>query len=174
MQLEVITTSYDAHQDRLCLDGQSAAGDVVGLWLTYRLLRKLLPMLLRLITPAAETRDQRNILAQWSLAAAQTPPEMEKQVTPLARKSADSHPPLHSRWLISSINLQSSPNRATLVLQISPNKPVATISFGGEHLRQWMAIVYRLWKRAGWPEDQWPVWVRQAQSEATPRPVVMH
>lgn len=43
--LQRITTEYRAQEDRLCLTGERANGDAVVLWLTQRLLNRLVPHL---------------------------------------------------------------------------------------------------------------------------------
>ena len=44
--LERVTTRYSVAQDRICLAGELPGGSPVVLWLTQRLLRRLLPPLL--------------------------------------------------------------------------------------------------------------------------------
>ena len=44
--LERVTTRYSVKQDRICLAGELPGGSPVVLWLTQRLLRRLLPPLL--------------------------------------------------------------------------------------------------------------------------------
>ncbi len=174
MELQTFTTRYNAHQDRLCIDGQTFGGEVISLWLTYRLLRNLLPALLQLVTPAADTKDKSNILAEWALTTAQAQQRPEKAVRkPIQDRPRPNTPPPAS-WLISSIELKSSPQRALLVFCISEHKSVAVVSLKPEHLRQWLGIVYRMWKRAGWPENEWPSWMRGTETSSTPDNLIVH
>jgi len=174
LELQTFTTLYNVHQDRLCIDGQTCSGEVVSLWFTYRLLRKLLPSLLQLITPVAETEDKSNILAEWALTTAQAhhKPEMAVRIPP-AQNTQRTNAPLPASWLIRSIELKSSPKRALLVFCISDHKAVANVSLNPEHLRLWLGIVYRLWKRAGWSENEWPNWMSAAEMSSTSTNVVL-
>ena len=43
--LRRMTTEYRAQEDRLCLTGERTGGDAVVLWLTQRLLNRLVPHL---------------------------------------------------------------------------------------------------------------------------------
>ena len=102
LELQTFTTRYNPHQDRLCIDGQTFGGEVISLWLTYRLLRNLLPALLQLITPAAETEDKSNILAEWALTTAQAQQKPEKAVRKPVQNSPRTNTPPPASWLISA------------------------------------------------------------------------
>lgn len=175
MELQKFTTYYGKHQDRLCIDGQSTGGDIVSLWLTYRLLRQLVPALLKLVTPAADNHDKAATLAKWALDNARTQQKPAKAVTPtLEPGPTGAATPSSACWLISAIGLKSSPHCAILVFRISADKTVATITFKPEHLRQWLSIVYRLWNAAGWPTNEWPSWVKDTENPAAPESLVRH
>ena len=175
MELKKFTTKYNPHQDRLCIDGQSARGEVVSLWLTYRLMRHLIPLLINLVTPAADAQDKASTLAEWAMSSAKAQQKPEAAVTRLVVPNgprADAPTPVS--WLVSSVELKSSPKRAILVFSLLANKPVATIELSPEHLRQWLSIVYRLWVGAGWPTNEWPAWVKETEKPATPQGAVLH
>ena len=175
MELQKLTTYYHKHQDRLCIDGQNAEGEIIRLWLTYRLLRQLIPALLNLVTPAADTNEKSATLAEWALTNARAKQKPAKAVTPPPTSAAPgvgtTSPP---SWLISAIALKKSPKRAVMVFRISANKAVATIAFTPEHLRQWLSIVFRLWNSAGWPTNEWPNWVKDTAKSAAPEGAVLH
>ena len=177
MELSKVTTRYSAHQDRLCIDGQSADGQVVSLWLTCRLMRHLIPLLIKLITPAADAADKATTLAEWALTSAkaqQKPqPPVTRRAVPRAGSPATQTPPA-ANWLVSTIELKSSPKQAVLVFRLSANQDVATIAFPPVHLRQWLSIVYRHWCGAGWPINEWPSWIREAESPSAPEGAVLH
>lgn len=175
MELQKFTTRYNPYQDRLCIDGQDPAGAVVRLWLTYRLSRQLIPLLVKLITPAADGEEKSVILAEWALsnACAQQGPE-----TAVRRPSVDSRSPPPAEppvvWLVSSIELKASAKQAVLGFRSGEDKVVASVSLRPDHLRQWLSIVYRLWRNAGWPNKEWPAWLEQVHMAAAPRSEVLH
>lgn len=167
MEFEKFTTRYDEYQDRICVDGQTAAGQVTTLWLTYRLLRRLLPVLLEIITPAPGADPNAATLAAWELNTARARQKPQKAVVrPPARIPAVAGKPTAlstqqpSGWLVQSIDLKSLPTRTLLVFRTAVSEEEATFAFGADHLRQWLAIVYGQWQVAGWSLEVWPAWVK--------------
>jgi hypothetical protein len=175
MELQKFTTRYNPYQDRLCIDGQSAAGTVVRLWLTYRLSRQLVPLLARLITPVADGEQMAATLAEWALSNAclqQRPEAAVRRPSVTGWPGPNAEPP--AGWLVSAIELKSSPKRAVLAFRSAEDKVVASVALQPDHLRQWLSIVYRLWRNAGWPSKEWPAWLEQAQTAAAPGSEVLH
>lgn len=173
MEILKFTTRYDALQDRLCIDGEDRDGRIVSLWLTHRLLRRLIPALVKLITPVAESEDKVAVLAEWALDFAKTQQKPELPVTPQPVPTSPGRmvaPPDH--LLISSIELKNSTRRVELVFCLPTNTPVATIEFNAETLRQWLSIVYRLWTGADWTLVEWPAWMQPPASQGTARALV--
>jgi hypothetical protein len=175
MQLQKITTRYSVHQDRLYIDGQFANGEIVRLWLTYRLMRELLPPLLKLITPQAQTEAKAAILAEWALTHARSRQQSEKPVSPPAAgaEKGSRQPAPPASCLVGAIELKPTPKSVTLAFKRWGNQPVADLEFKPEHLRQWLSIVYGLWNRAGWPDNEWPDWVKKMPT-LKPDDVIVH
>lgn len=178
MEIEKLTTRYDENQDRICVDGQSTSGEVATLWLTNRLLLRLLPQLFEIVAPGAGVDHNAETVAAWELATARTrqkpqkavlpPPAVRQPASARAGKRTVEPPPQPSGWLVQSINIKSSATRTLLVFRTASGEE-ASVAFTAEQLRQWLSIVHGQWRRAGWPLAVWPGWVKKAAVD-TPRP----
>lgn len=171
LELQRFTTRYSASEDRICIEGLSVQDEVVHLWLTCRMLRQLLPPLLGLITPAAETLELVTVMARWALAKARSQHQAVSAVVPSVQKQPAIDPPLPTCWLVRSIDVKSSAQQALVTFNVVDSQAIATIAFTPARLRQWLGIVHRLWQRAGWPEHAWPGWM---QEEVGPMNNVVH
>lgn len=164
MEFEKLTTRYDEYQDRICVDGQTAHGEVVTLWLTYRLLQRLMPLLLEVITPLPGTAPDVDLLAAWELSKARAQQKPQKAVerppvqvpSGVGETMASSAAPI---WLVESVDLKGSPALTSMVFRTGTGEAV-TIAFSVEQLRQWVAIVYGHWQIAGWSLTVWPDWIK--------------
>jgi len=41
----------------------------------------------------------------------------------------------------------------------------ADLALEDQHLRQWLAILHRLWNQAQWPSTIWPKWITDVAPE---------
>lgn len=175
MEFEKLTTRYDEYQDRICVDGQTAHGEVVTLWLTYRLLQRLLPLLLEVITPLPGTDPNVDLLAAWELskARAQQKPQKAVERPPVQVPSGAGETMASTAapfWLVESVELKGSTPTQTRMSFRTGTGEAASITFSAEQLRQWVSIVYSQWQIAGWSPAVWPDWLRgvaETQSQDT-------
>lgn len=175
MELQQFTTRYNAHQDRLSIEGQSTEGEAICLWLTYRMMRQLVPLVVKLSIPVADAEDKAMTLAAWALSSASVANSPENKTAPASINHTPGTNTLPvCSCLISAIEVKSTPKQAVLRFRIGSNKEVAVIDFKPEHLRQWLGIVHRLWNEAGWPTTVWPQWVKAAETPVAPVGSVWH
>ena len=170
MKLHKFTTRYCQYQDRLCIDGQAASGDILSLWLTHRLMRNLLPELIKLITPVTEGASHSDTLAQWELAHAQANQKVDTPVEVPSHTETES-PSTNS--LISSVNMSSTAQQVLMTFSTTQSQ-VATIEFSPDHIRQWVSILYRTWRSTGWTTEVFPTWMQETESPALSANIVMH
>ncbi|TSE35323.1 hypothetical protein Tfont_02297 [Tepidimonas fonticaldi] len=165
-ELQRITTEYSEAEDRLRLAGEDAQGQTVVLWLTQRLLSRLVAHLCRWLeqqggnAPLVEVRQE---FAQQKARAELAP-------QPPVRADAETQ-----GVLVHSVDLKRS--RAGLVLHFKGvgGNVVASLKLQPKPLRQWLNIVYDQYLQAGWPTTVWPAWVAEAKPAATPaRAAVLH
>lgn len=164
--LERLTTEYVELEDRLCLRGEDAEGRVHAFWLTQRLSRRLLPVLLRWLegeTPADPAH------AAWLQGFAQD----------AARAHFEPQPPVppgpaQPAWLAAEIDLRTAAGALALTVRGARPGEAARLDFGAQALRQWLDIVRRVWDQAGWPASDWPAWMAPSPRQVAPSGQALH
>lgn len=154
-----VTTRYDSGQDRFSLAGELPQGLPVVLWLTQRLLLRLLPPLLAWLqehdAPQQHEPRQRlyaDTLQGFAQQAACAGLEPQMPVPVLAASP---------EWLVESVNLARGPAGVRLVF-LGRQGPVAAMVMSAQALRQWLGIVCHAWRQAPWPMEPWPGWLVEA------------
>ena len=186
LELQRITTQYDAPQDRICLLAQANDNGLsYTLWFTQRLMRLLLPTLWQWLeqhdTPAAThpaTTAHSGHTEAWNEMAQQAACAQRTEDTPSVRPHTFSQ-----QWLVCSIQLQASTQAVQLHLsstQGSDATPTlgdasAQLTLSALLLRQWLAILLSLHQQAEWPTDHWPQWLTHASgTPAAPKQALLH
>ena len=157
--LERVTTRYSVAQDRICLAGELPGGSPVVLWLTQRLLRRLLPPLLAwlqeqggaayTVMGSALYADALQGFAQQA-ARAQLQPQAPVQV-----------PEGSLSCLVEGVDMGRSPEAVRLVFRDAQGV-VAAMVLQPQPLRQWLSILFDAWRQAEWPLEVWPDWLRES------------
>jgi hypothetical protein len=178
--LQKFTTEFLPEEDRLRLSGELENGQPVVLWLTQRLLRRLMPHLCAWLekqpvpgmsgaqVPAmAVEREQVQHIAQQAAQGALQ-----------AHQQAPVQAPLDAfNGLVQIVTLETVGARLHLVLRVE-QEPAAefSVSFAPMGLRQWLGIVYRHYETAQWPLEIWPQWMalRATPGHDQPVPAVLH
>lgn len=164
--LQRLTTEYIDAEDRIRLAGEDSQGQTVVLWLTQRLLNRLVPHLCQWLdqrvgaTPLTEVRQE----------FAQQKARAELALQPPVRTEPDVQ-----GMLIHSVDLKPSHAGLGLNFKDVGGNVIASLQLQPRPLRQWMNIVYDQYLQAGWPTTVWPAWVAEAkQSQAPSRAAVLH
>ena len=168
-----VTTQYDLEQDRIRLTGETSQGKVQEIWLTQRLLNRVLPGLwqwLQALPTVGVAADQR---AARSIADPQRQQALQEFAQQQASASLPEQAPVVADtmslpWLVRSAQLQSSSNTAVLRLYSAaevekaqqPGNFSTSISMNPMQLRQWLGIVLNEYRRAEWSIDNWPQWMQ--------------
>jgi len=165
--LQRLTTQYLDVEDRMRITGAASSGEAIVIWLTQRLLTRLLPHLLKQLqmqtataatipTDAVQTEMVQTFAQQ--AARAQLPEQSPVQVLP------ESH-----SWLAESIdvttkNKTDDPSQDQLIkfLFKGINKEQASIAMPSTQLRQWLNILHDQWLLSGWSMSLWPDWVTES------------
>ena len=178
--LQKFTTEFIPEEDRLRLSGEVEGGQQVVLWLTQRLLRRLVPHLCAWLekqpvpgvsgarVPAmAVEREQVHHIAQQ---AAQGALQAQKQAPVQA-------PPDAFNGLVQIVKLETVDARLHLVLRVEQERAQEfSVAFAPTGLRQWLGIVYRHYESAQWPLEIWPQWMALRATPGQDQPVsaVLH
>ena len=160
--LERLTTRYSSTEDRMRVAGALPDGQPVVLWMTQRLLLRLLPRLFQWL----ETHG----VGPSSLVEAATPALYCDAIQSFAQQAALQQlvpqPPVHTpaqtpQALVESVSVGQSPACVHLVLKDAADSLHVGLALGAQPLRQWLAILCRQWLEAQWPMDVWPAWLQE-------------
>lgn len=178
--LQKFTTEFLPEEDRLRLSGVLEDGQPVVLWLTQRLLRRLVPHLCawlekqpvpgvsgaRVPAMAVEREQVQHIAQQAAQGALQ------------AQKQAPVQAPAYAfNGLVQIVKLETVGARLHLVLRVEQEPAMEfSVAFAPTGLRQWLGIVYRHYETAQWPLEIWPQWMalRATPGQDQPLSAVLH
>ena len=162
--LQRITTEYVEVEERVRLTGEIEAADTVVLWLTRRLLDRLVPYLTLWLERQHGDVPHPDLLLSFAQQAAQG------GVTPQAPVPAWS---TSRQWLVQAIDLQPGDERVQLVFK-GGEAQSAGIGFASTPLRQWLGILRQAYVKALWPLESWPRWMADADPTSATQSVVLH
>lgn len=148
LEIEKFTTLYSGPEDRIRLAGVRADGSAIVLWLTQRLIKRMLPH----IVVWLETHDR-----------AGKSPTVQSFRQQAARANHIAQPPVdvgpqETSWLVHSIDVASNPRVLRLIFK-DKDAPKAIVPLSAEAARQWLNILHKAHQRAQWPSDYWPSWI---------------
>lgn len=152
-KLKKITVQYVETEDRLRLLGEVLAGPVVVLWLTQRLIRRLIPQLCKCLEQELGTTPMSEIKQEFAQQKARV--DLERQFPVRFEMDAEG-------VLVQSINLTPSSIGINLQFRDKGSNILASFQFQPKSLRQWLNILYDQCLGAGWPTDTWPTWMSES------------
>ena len=159
--LQRVTSEYIESEDRIRLTAISNAEETLILWITQRLLVRLIthflgwlekeaPEVARSSAVGSEAKSALQGMAQQSAAA-----KLQEQSAVTA--TSDS-----TTLLVKEIDIKMSEEAVLLVFKCDDDQK-AELSFTVQQLRQWLGMIHRLWRQAEWPLSIWPEWMDDNQ-----------
>jgi hypothetical protein len=149
LELKRITTLYEADQDRMSLTAQLGDGSFARIWLTQRIVNRLIPALINQVRPDHVDGTYADVIAG---VAQQRAVERHEPQAPVRAAEAG------HEWLVSKINMQIGQNGAILSF-CNADGETAKLAMNAELLRQWLAILRRVYLMAEWQGADWPRWM---------------
>lgn len=180
--LKKLTIDYVAVEDRVRLSGACEQGGQLGIWLTRRLLDRLVPVLLDWVE-----RQATDVPGRASPALTDRQGTLDRQLPraePLhgfaqqaARQRLKPQAPVRpraddARWLAVAVDIQRGRQGVRLVVRGAADSERAEFPLAVTPLRSWLNILHDAYRKADWPLDVWPDWVRDAATP--PRAAVRH
>lgn len=166
-QLRRVTTEYVDSEDRIRISGSCVDDGLVQLWLTRRLLDRLLPMVLHWLGSDAGAGSREAIMQEFEQQAAR------EAMAPLPAVQAQDE----SAMLVQAVDVTSGDSAVGLAFRSSvtpDDSPVYQIVLERQALRQWLSIMHDQYRKAEWPLDVWPAWISAAGEPALPAGVPVH
>lgn len=160
--LQKVTTEYVEAEDRIRLAGEIGPKHTVVIWLSLRLLQRLLPHLLQWL-------EQESVGSVVATQAAM--PWHEQAWQGFAQQAAQAQLPkqapvvatqAQATWLVHSIELAATPEQIQLIFKGAQDSEQASLGLVTQALRQWLGILYSVWQQAQWPLHIWPQWMQES------------
>jgi hypothetical protein len=165
VSIETLTLRYIPDQDRFRVDAKTRGNnDFLRLWLTRRLVDRLVPQLFSSMgSPEKSTvsDDIRQSVAQ------------RKAMAHKQKVNAVSMPESAPEWLVREVKLSNHP-RGVRVVFVGPKDTQAAIFFGRQQLRQWLSIVRHTYGQAGWSVDVFPEWMNEEHGSSVPKDRILN
>ncbi|MEX2131828.1 MAG: hypothetical protein WD772_10100 [Pseudohongiellaceae bacterium] len=158
--LQRITSLYIETEDRFQLTGETTAQGTVAIWLTQRLLSKLLPHLVNWLEQGGRAISLQSHVDERIIEHLQDFAQLDaqKDLTMQPAVSVSSETPV---WLAHTIDVVHLPDAIKLVIKGDNNRE-AGLLLNSKELRQWLSILRKLWTAAAWPDAFWPIWIKES------------
>lgn len=163
--LKRITTEYQPLEDRVRLSGEVASGSVIVVWLTQRLLYRLVPEMARWLE--AQERPAQDVVKVQSF-------KQQKASAMLRAQSAVPAEQATTDWLATAADVQRRPGLLLLVLRGANEEERVILELSPLALRQWLNMLLTAYARAEWPLTVWPLWMREQLVARAPLPQLLH
>lgn len=146
-KIERLTTEYVQEEDRIRLNLEDPMQKLTTLWLTQRLLNRMIPALVKVLEEETSGSPQARDLQAFTQQKAQR--EIEQEAPIAAAEHA---------WLVRRVDLTPRPKSITLVFSDNQSES-ARLEIPRTALRQWLSILRELYRRAEWSCEKWPDWL---------------
>ncbi len=155
------TTAYDPAQDRVRIMLEQADASVHVLWLTRRLLVRLVPEIVKILTTLPKLRADASPGSNVEQGRSQM-----GAIGQIAPQAPVGYQEAETETLVSSMRARLT-RQAVLIDFKDGEQTLQTLTFGETTLRQWLAVLHQNFHYAGWKDDIWPTWisVKAAQGE---------
>lgn len=170
--LQRLTTEYVEIEDRIRVSGELAGGGTVVLWLTQRLLDRLVPHLTAWLVrqgaaasgiPSVEAVHQ-DVVQGFAQQAARA------QLPPAAPVRAASP---QAAWRVDAVDITQGEDAVLLVFK-GEGGAQAVLHLAAQPLRQWLGIVFEQFLCGAWPTTAWPDWMGGTCPLTSPSAVALH
>lgn len=179
-KLQRITSIYSDVEDRFRITGEVSDESTRCLWLTQRLLLRLVPHILEWLNEIARAEGKGDLgqaelmqdFAQQAAKARLEPqaavpvptmpdPNAAIETTPDAATAGQQE----AIWLVKEVDISKSTNGILTLTFKHESANGVQLAMAPIELRQWLIILHSQWLQAGWPAAIWPEWV-----DTSPKP----
>ena len=166
--LQTITSEYIESEDRIRLTAITDAEETLILWITQRLLIRLLAHFLSWLEKEAPEVTRSSVIHNETKTALQ---EMAQQsaAANLKEQSAVTATRTSRALLVNEIDIKMGEEVVQLVFKCDAGQK-AELGFTIQQLRQWLRMIHSLWQQAEWPVSIWPDWMDDNQQVTSAAP----
>jgi hypothetical protein len=169
------TTNYETSEDRVKLSLELSEDEVQILWLTRRLLNRLVPPLVEHLHKTSgagvsvDTAPQGVRNTTTPARAAVQKFSQEAAVSAIERQPAvgsqGQRPSNNLSYLVTSVDIGLRAKGVTMGFK-SGEDLLHSLPFSEDALRQWLSIVCAQYKAGDWREGFWPTWIQPVNAPA--------
>lgn len=164
--LQRVTTEYVMAEDRIRLSGETADGQVAVIWLTQRMLNRLVSHLIRWLEDNGFSEGADNDLLQ-NFAQQAAEAALEPQAAVPAEAS-------EANWRVDEMDITTGSGGVSVIFK-SGEADSARVTMTANALRQWLGILHGQYVKGEWPTTIWPGWMRDAHNPtAKPDAMALH
>lgn len=162
--LERLTCEYIESEDRIRMSGDVASASPVVIWLTQRMLKRLIPALIPLLEDKRTAPHHAEVMQNFAQQAAKA--ELKPQVPVQAQMAS-------VVWVASSVDISTTVQAVTLTFHALDGQ-AAYFVMEPLPLRQWLGILHGLYIINEWPQDIWPGWIKTSESTVQSQSTELH
>ena len=159
--LQRVTSEYIESEDRIRLTAISNAEETIILWITQRLLLRLIAHFLGWLEKEAPEIARSSAIGNEAQSALQGIAQ-QSAVANLQNQSAVTANSESTTLMVKEIDIKMSEEAVLLVFKCDDDQK-AELSFTVQQLRQWLGMIHHLWQLAEWPVSIWPDWIDDSQ-----------
>ena len=153
LKIKTVTLRYIEFEDRMRMAARLDGHGQMVFWLTLRHCQRIVPALVKCLESKhdGETAIDRSL----TLSCRQHAAEWEQRKKPSAEPvlpSGEEH-----SLLPRQVTVACGEKSAALLFPLEDGKSVKLL-MNFQELRQWLGILYRQFRHAGWPLNVWPEW----------------
>jgi hypothetical protein len=152
-RIQTFTGRYDPVEDRLRLDAVNAAGEKQSIFLTRRLVDRVIPVLVSHLegkTPEGVPAD----LAQGMSQSRARQARQTAEATPAVATDAET-----PTWLCRTMHFQKADHGLTVIFT-DDTQTDAVMPMAEANLRAVLDILLDLYTKANWPTEPFPEWMK--------------
>lgn len=157
IELQRITTEYEEFEDRLRVSGLTTEDETITLWLTQRLLKRLLPLLFSWLEKRAIDGIGRPASTEQAMEMLQVFAQQEANAGMSSQTRVECSPE-SSVVLVQSVDINRASKALRMIFNGSDGMQIGLV-MEIRQLRQWLAVVYLQWQKARWATGVWPTWM---------------
>ncbi|MBS0347733.1 MAG: hypothetical protein JSR69_14890 [Proteobacteria bacterium] len=160
-ELQRFTTEYVDLEDRIRLSGETAPGEAELLWLTRRLIGRLVPHLCAWLEK------------QGGLGAVPESSGVADALQALSPQAPVQPETARRNWLVHAVDVAAGGESLRLVFRGTEDARVA-LTLQPQALRQWLGILHAQCGVAEWPLEAWPSWLIGPIAGVAPPAQMLH
>ena len=171
-KLKRITSEYIDTEDRIRVTAQTEDDKILVLWFTLRLMSRLVDHCIKLLekhppeTTKTPIMDKKSKSNAQSFAQQSAQQNLHKEKSVSAIENSDD-------YLIQEVDVKVTSESLILILKAEGTEN-SELCLSSEALRQWLGIIFSIWKAADWPTSLWPTWMDEASIEGPSSEISVH